>query len=423
MSRNKILESFLKAGSVSTDSRSIQPGQIFFALKGNTFNGNEYALEVLGRGAALAVVDEDFGYNHSGVIQVTDTLAALQQLAADYRDLFDIPVFAITGSNGKTTCKELIRDVIAKKYKVTATKGNLNNHIGIPLTILSIPRDCEFAVIEMGANHCNEIAGYCSYTRPNFGYITNIGLAHLDGFGGAEGVLRGKTELFDFLSANGGVLFGDIGQPKMVKALAGREFISTAIDDIGISICAEEPFISYQLNECDLVIATKFAGNYNLMNIAAAIGIGRYFGVAESDIHDAISAYVPGSNRSELNVTDTNKVIMDAYNANPTSMEHALRSFARNKAHDKWAILGDMRELGSESVDLHQKIADLVEVLNIQAIFVGENFSKCQISSACLCFEKMEDLSEHLIQHPIRNATVLLKGSRGMRMESIAQFL
>jgi UDP-N-acetylmuramoyl-tripeptide--D-alanyl-D-alanine ligase len=422
MSRRLILEAFLSSEGVSTDSRSIKKGQLFFALKGSNFNGNIYAHDVVQLGAELVVVDEDLAVNHPKIIRVDNALKALQELAADYRDMFDIPFLAITGSNGKTTCKELIRDVLAKKFRVSATKGNLNNHIGIPLTILAIPRDCEFAVIEMGANHLNEIASYCGYAKPGYGYITNIGLAHLEGFGGEEGVIRGKSELFDFISEKRGVIFGDMHQPKMRIAIAGRDFISTSMEDVGIILCSEEPCLSYRVGDGE-IIDTKFSGVYNLMNIAAAIGIGRYFDVPEHLIHEAISSYIPDSNRSEILRTSSNVIIMDAYNANPSSMEHALKSFGRLKTKDKIAILGDMKELGKDSVLLHQSIINLVHELNVNAIFVGENFFQCDLLSTTRCFQSMNELAEELIIDPIRNNTILLKGSRGMRMESIVQYL
>jgi len=423
MLRSQIFESFLRSTGVCTDSRHIKSGQIFFALKGVNFNGNDFALSVIDQGAVLAIVEESLS-EHPQIIKVENVLSALHDLVADYRDsILKCPVLAITGSNGKTTSKELLRDVLGRKYKVAATKGNLNNHIGIPLTILSIPAECELAVIEMGANHCNEIADYCNYVRPTHGYITNIGLAHLEGFGGEAGVLKGKAELFDFISINHGVIFGDIHQPKMSLALKGREFVSTATEDVGIEICAEDPFISYKVLKSQTKVITKFAGNYNIMNIAAAVSIGRYFDVPEDQIHDAIAAYVPDSNRSQIIETKTNRVIMDAYNANPTSMEHALSSFALLSAHNKIVILGDMKELGDESLSYHQRIMDLTLGLNLKSIFVGEHFMSCGMSSSHRAFAKLEELVKYLQLNPLLSATILLKGSRGMRMESIVEYL
>lgn len=423
MSRSRIFEAFLKSPSVTIDSRNVLRNQLFFALKGNNFDGNSYAIQALEQGALMAIVDSDTIPTHPGVIKVDNSLLALQQLAADYRTYLNIPVLAITGSNGKTTCKELIRDVLSRKYKVSATKGNLNNHIGIPLTILSITQDCEIAVIEMGANHCQEISGYCEYTRPNFGYITNIGLAHLEGFGGEEGVIKGKAELFDFVSTSGGVIFADIHQLKMDRALQNRPYVSTSLLDLGIQLCAEEPFITYKINETNNEISTKFVGSYNLMNIGAAVRIGRYFGVPEIFIHEAISTYTPNANRSEIRETASNRIVMDAYNANPSSMEHALRSFARMKTPEKIAILGDMRELGNDSLTLHQHIVNLVGELGLNAIFVGDTFHQCQIPSTLQSHNQIEELATRLSHQPIQNATILLKGSRGMKMETLIQFL
>jgi UDP-N-acetylmuramoyl-tripeptide--D-alanyl-D-alanine ligase len=423
MSRSRIFEAFLNSPFVSIDSRNIQSNHIFFALTGKNFDGNMFASQALEQGAQLAVVDREIGINHPRLVKVEDSLEALQQLAADYRDFLKIPILAITGSNGKTTCKELIRDVLNKKYKVYATKGNLNNHIGIPLTLLSIPRECEFGVIEMGANHCNEINDYCKYTRPNFGYITNIGLAHLEGFGGEEGVIRGKSELFNYVTATGGKIFADIHQPKMDRALQNRIYISTSIDDVGIQICSEEPCITYKIKALNEEVITKFVGNYNLMNIAAAIRIGRYFEVPENSIHEAISNYIPNSNRSELRETATNRIIMDAYNANPTSMEHALRSFSRMKAANKIAILGDMKELGVDSLQLHQGVVKLISELGLKAVFIGDVFNSCEIPHNCNGYNHVDELSKLLNTHPITHATILLKGSRGMKMETLVQFL
>ncbi|MFM7106488.1 MAG: UDP-N-acetylmuramoyl-tripeptide--D-alanyl-D-alanine ligase, partial [Flavobacteriales bacterium] len=382
--------------AVSTDSRNIQSNQIYFALKGKNFDGNLYAPQALSEGALIAVIDREIGVNHPKLIKVDDSLKALQQLAEDYRNHLNIPILAITGSNGKTTCKELIRDVLSKKFKVTATQGNLNNHIGIPLTILSIPLDCEFAVIEMGANHCREISGYCEYTRPNFGYITNIGLAHLEGFGGESGVIRGKSELFDYVFSNGGIIFADIHQPKMEKALQNKPYVSTSIQDIGVNISAEEPTITYKIKGINEDVTTKFAGSYNIMNIAAAIGIGRYFEVNESSIHEAIANYTPNSNRSEIRETASNRIIMDAYNANPTSMEHAIRSFSRMKAPNKLVILGDMKELGIDSLQLHQAVVNIIDELSLKAVFIGESFNRCQIPKKCNCYNNIEEFSKLL---------------------------
>lgn len=423
MFRRQIFELFLKSTGVCTDSRQIKTGQIFFALRGENFNGNDFARSVIDQGATLAVTDFSVS-EHPQIIRVENVLNTLQDLAADYRStILKCPVFAITGSNGKTTSKELLRDVLGRRYNVSATIGNLNNHIGIPLTILSIPAECELAVIEMGANHCNEIADYCKYVKPTHGYITNIGLAHLEGFGGEAGVLKGKTELFDFIGQNEGVIFGDIHQPKMSIALFGREFISTSTEDVGIEICAEDPFISYRVQKSKAKVSTRFAGNYNIMNIAAAVRIGRYFDVPEDQIHDAIAAYVPDSNRSQIFETKCNRVIMDAYNANPTSMEHALRSFSMLSSVNKIVILGDMKELGDESLSYHQRIVDLTEELNLKSIFVGEHFIKCRMLSVHLGFAKREELVKYLQRNPLVSATILLKGSRGMRMESVVQYL
>lgn len=402
-------------------------GSIFFALKGDKFNGNQFARQALERGAIIAVVDEDTEIKDSRVIRVENVLLSLQQLALDYRRTFQIPFLAITGSNGKTTTKELVHDVLEKRYKVHATKGNLNNHIGIPLTILSTPQDCEFAIIEMGANHQKEIESYCLFTEPNFGLITNMGKAHLEGFGGEEGVVKGKKELFDYLASHHGKAFVNIELPKLSEAAVDNEMIAYGFDlpNFKLKLINENPVVSYEFiqNEKVTKTTTNLVGAYNLYNIASAIAVGQYFDVAETDIHIAISNYKPDNNRSQLLNTTNNSVIMDAYNANPSSMGHALLSLSNQLVGVPFFILGDMRELGETSLDEHKKILELANELKLDGIVIGQHFSNVARNFSYRSFIDLDAARTYLKQSPIEGKMILLKGSRGMRLEDLVPLL
>jgi UDP-N-acetylmuramoyl-tripeptide--D-alanyl-D-alanine ligase len=348
---------------------------------------------------------------------------SLQQLALDYRKTFQIPFLAITGSNGKTTTKELVRDVLAKRFKVHATKGNLNNHIGIPLTILSIPHDCEFAVIEMGANHQKEIESYCLFTEPNFGLITNMGKAHLEGFGGEAGVVKGKKELYDYLANHNGIAFVNVELPKLNEAAANNEIVPYGLDlpDFKLKLINENPVVSYEFNQNGkpTKATTNLVGAYNLYNIASAIVIGQYFQIPETDIHEAISVYKPENNRSQLLSTTNNSVILDAYNANPSSMGHALLSLSNQQAGVPFFILGDMRELGETSIDEHKKILELANELKLDGILVGQHFSSVAIDFDYKSFVDLDSARVYIERNPIKGKTILLKGSRGMHLEDL----
>lgn len=422
-----IFQHFLKIKSVSTDTRNIQPNSIFFALKGDTFNGNLFAKQALEQGASLAVVDEEVDSSDTRIVRVDCALKALQQLALNYRRTFSIPFLAITGSNGKTTTKELIRDVLTKKYKVHATLGNLNNHIGIPLTLLSIPQDCEFAIIEMGANHQKEISSYCLYTEPNYGLITNMGKAHLEGFGGEEGVIKGKRELYDYLALNGGKAFINIELPKLKEAAGTVDTIPYGLDQPGfeLKIIRENPVITYELIYKTRITkaSTNLVGAYNLFNIASAITVGLYFKVKDPDIHTAISSYKPDNNRSQLTHTNRNTIILDAYNANPTSMGHALLSLASQQASMPYFIIGDMRELGEASHAEHKKILELITDLQLEGIAIGKDFSAVSAGFDIQTFRNLEDASAFLRSETLSKKTILLKGSRGMHMEDLLPLL
>jgi UDP-N-acetylmuramoyl-tripeptide--D-alanyl-D-alanine ligase len=423
--RKKIFNAFLEKRLVTTDSRNIASGSLFFALKGENFNGNAFATHALAQGAAYAIVDKVFneGSFDERLIVVDDALKALQDLAADYRNTFQFPVLAITGSNGKTTTKELIREVIARKFKVYATEGNLNNHIGVPLTILRVPSDCEFAIIEMGANHQKEIASYCEIASPDFGLITNIGKAHLEGFGGVEGIIKGKGELFDSLRANKKMGFVNIELPHLANMIQTMNHVAYGFntDPFRIEIMKEAPTLDFRFSvnagETYTRCLTQLAGTYNLFNMASAIAIGNYFQIEEKEISDAISDYNPTNNRSQLWESGNNCVILDAYNANPSSMEVALRNLVH--FDNPFFILGDMFEMGEYCFQEHERIVALTKELKLNGYFVGEFFKQVCAES----FLTTADLRDFVSENPIRNKTLLLKGSRGMRLEQLKDLL
>lgn len=418
-----IYRKYQEVQTVTTDTRTITTGAIFFALKGENFNGNLFAQQALEAGASMAVVDQDLGLADERIVKVDNVLKSLQQLALDYRRSFNIPFLAITGSNGKTTTKELVRDVLAKKFRVHATKGNLNNHIGIPLTILSIPSDCEFAIIEMGANHQKEIASYCTFTEPTHGLITNMGKAHLEGFGSEEGVVKGKKELYDYLKSIGGKAFVNVELPKLAQAADGVEMIPYGFEqkDFELKLLRENPVISYEFIQQGKSVkaTTHLVGAYNLYNIASAIAVGQFFGVDSASIHEAISSYKPDNNRSQLVNTSRNSVIMDAYNANPTSMGHALLSLSKMKGKHPYFIIGDMRELGDASIDEHKRILELIKDLKLEGIAIGEHFEQAAKGTSQKSFRTLEEAKSFLQEHPITEKTILLKGSRGMHLEEL----
>ncbi len=415
--REIIFECFKRYRMVTTDTRNLSENAIYFALKGQNFNGNDFQEEALQKGCALVVVD-DKRIDNERIVLVGDVLKALQDLALDYRKTWNFPVIALTGSNGKTTTKELMRDVLATTYKVHATKGNLNNHIGIPLTILSAPEDTEIAVIEMGANHQKEIASYCEYALPNYGYITNIGKAHLEGFGGQEGVKRGKKELYDFLYQTGGKIFVNLELPFMSEITSGMEVIpfremsrfKAEDKGYGMHISVSENGELHQF-ECHLT------GLYNLYNVCVAWEIGRFFDVLPSRISQAIGAYQPENMRSQWKETSKNKLILDAYNANPTSLENAIVHLAQQKNSDILAIVGEMREMGDSAQEEHRHIVDILGQHQVPAILVGAEFSFAK--DKYQWFEKVDDLIEHLHTNPVVGKLILIKGSRGIQLEKV----
>jgi UDP-N-acetylmuramoyl-tripeptide--D-alanyl-D-alanine ligase len=431
----QLYEHFKKNPLVSTDTRNILPGSIFFALKGDNFNGNGFAAQALEKGASLAVIDEKEFKKDDRCFLVEDVLKALQQLAYHHRIQMQIPVIAVTGSNGKTTTKELMHAVLSKKYNVLATKGNLNNHIGVPLTLLGLKADHEIAIIEMGANHQKEIDALCRIADPGFGVITNIGKAHLEGFGGIEGVRIGKGELYRYIQEKGGKLFVH-GDDETLIGLAGATekvtYGTKKLFDIVGAVKDNAEFISFQwatrYNAAAIakseVVETKLVGIYNYFNLLCAVCVGNYFKVEDGLINKALAEYEPTNNRSQLQKTQSNTLILDYYNANPSSMSLALENFAGLSYPDKIVILGDMLELGSESEQEHKAIVDLLkEKRLLNAYLVGPKFSSCAVDNNVKTFADSDALAEYFKGHPVKDAAILIKGSRGIKLERVVDVL
>ena len=423
---------FKKHPVVCTDSRSIIPGSIFFALKGPAFNGNAFSEMALSKGAAYAVIDEPAFQKNNQCLLVNDVLKTLQDLANHHRRNLNIPFLAITGSNGKTTTKELIRNVLSKKYKTVATKGNLNNHIGVPLTILSIPVDAEFAVIEMGANHKKEIESYCKIVEPDFGLITNVGKAHLEGFEGFEGVKQGKGELYFWLSGKGKSIFlnGDNSDlMEMSKKYKFAEVIKYGTNQdffcSGELVTEQTQLkINWKSKNQSGTLNSQLQGIYNFENILSAVCVGNYFGIKSNDIITAIEEYIPGNSRSQLIKKGSNTIILDAYNANPTSMEAALNNFSKLSATNKIVFIGDMAELGNESAEEHKRITEIIFKSKYdKVILVGKNFGQFSILNNGLHFDDSEKAKTWLQSNPIENSCILIKGSRSTQMEKILEAL
>ena len=429
---NSLYEVFKNHPIICTDSRSVVSGCIFFSLKGPNFNGNTFAEKALELGAVCAVIDEAQYKKDERYILVDNVLITLQQLANHHRKHLTIPVLAITGSNGKTTTKELIRNVLSKKYRTIATKGNLNNHIGVPLTILSITKDTEFAVIEMGANHQKEIDSYCRILEPDYGIITNVGKAHLEGFGGFEGVKKGKGELYLWIAKNGKGIFLNGNSNDLIAMAKEFKFPQTVLYGTGQEFyCigeleSDEPFlkVNWKCGNTKSIINAQLIGRYNFENILSAICIGNFFEVNPDDINDAIESYVPDNSRSQIIKKKSNTIILDAYNANPTSMVAALDNFRKVSAHHKIVFLGEMAELGEESFAEHQKIISvLVRESYDKIILVGENFKSFSDKIKGLYFDDSEKATSWLKQNPLEDSFILIKGSRSSKMEKIMEAL
>jgi len=425
----KIYKIYRDFPDVTTDSRQVKPGSIFFALKGESFNGNEFAVEAIKNGAQLAVVDELKGNTEKNFIVVENVLGSLQQLAQFHRQKLGLNIIAITGTNGKTTTKELIHRVLKKKFMVGATAGNLNNHIGVPLTLLSFKADLDFGIVEMGANHIGEIARLCDIARPDFGIITNVGKAHLEGFGNLEGVITAKTELYHFLRKNNGIVFVNIQNQVLLKASIGIKssgYGSGELADCSGKIISDFPYLTLDCNFGNRVlkIESKLIGSYNFENILAAVAIGDYFDVAPESIKEAIESYEPVNNRSQIINTASNTLILDAYNANPSSMKAAIENFAKAEFSNKVLILGDMFELGNETQTEHNAVLELIRYFGFNKIFlVGRAFQNVFNSKEFQSFPTVLQMQKFLKEHPLTESTVLIKGSRKMQLEMLTPFL
>jgi len=427
---DRLYRIFLQYPVITTDSRRVPPNSIFFALKGSTFNGNLFAGKALEQGSAYAVIDEPAHRKNDRYVLVNDVLTTLQELACHHRKQVRIPVVAITGTNGKTTTKELTCAIVSKIYKTVATPGNLNNHIGVPLTLLSIRKDTEMAIIEMGANHPGEITFLCLLARPTHGLITNIGCAHLEGFGTVENIVRTKTELYRFLTRVKGLAFIHAGDPLLMKHAERLKQItygfSPGADITGSRLKGNETLnLSIRISgHRKRSVHTRLFGSYNALNVLAAASIGSYFNIPDAEIVSAIEDYIPSNNRSQVLRTKRNLLILDAYNANPGSMTGALQDFNSAFHSKKIAILGDMLELGRETDREHRLILDLLHDLNFSNVFlVGPVFSRLNHHPHWISFQTSVEAKEWFANHPVGNANVLLKGSRGTRLEEIIESL
>lgn len=427
-----LYQHYLNHPIVCTDTRNILQGCLFFALKGENFDANTFAEKALTSGAAYAIIDNIAYKTSKRCILVPDVLSTLQELASHHRSKLNIPVVGLTGSNGKTTTKELVNAVLSEKYKTFATKGNLNNHIGVPLSVLSLTNETEIAVIEMGANHQKEIEFLCTIAQPTHGLITNVGMAHLDGFGGFEGVKKGKAELYAHLKTNDGCAFVYKDSPELIEMSASAKLsriIYYGTEDsnpISGKLLKTDPFLQISWNKegKTYLSNTYLTGTYNFENILAAIAIGSFFELKPEQINKGLSNYLPKNNRSQITKTDRNTVICDFYNANPSSMTAALNNIAALSADHKTVIIGDMFELGNESAAQHQKIA--TEAASVSAdilILIGKEFYKLKDQLSGCFFNTPAEAQLFLTENPIKNSLVLLKGSRGMALEQLLPLL
>lgn len=429
METKELYSYFLQCSSIATDTRKIATDSLFFALKGDNFDANTFAAEALRKGAKFVVIDNPAYKTNDNMLLVNDSLTALQELSRHHRRELGLPVIALTGSNGKTTTKELINAVLSKKYSTSATIGNLNNHIGVPLTLLSFKSDTEIGIVEMGANHQQEIAFLCSIAEPNFGYITNFGKAHLEGFGGYEGVIKGKSELYDYLTTHIKTAFVNLDDSIQREKTEHISRYTFAVDnyncDVRIEAVTANPMVTIKYNGLD--IKSHLIGIYNATNISAAIAIGHHFKISDNKIKEAIEGYIPANNRSQLLEKGSNKIILDAYNANPSSMQAAITNFLQldTEGSYKIAVLGDMFELGPESQEEHKKLVQsLLHEEGIEAYFVGKDFYSNTADAAHLhFFDSYDNFRHYFANVKPEGKTILIKGSRGMALERTLDIL
>lgn len=420
---SEIYKIYLQHLNIETDTRKLKPEDLFFSLKGGNFNGNQFALQALELGAVYAIIDEEVDAANDKLIKVDNVLETLQQLAKFHREQFHIPFIAITGSNGKTTTKELIHAVLSSHYKTYTTEGNLNNHIGVPLTILKIRNDAQMAVIEMGANHQKEIEGYCKYAQPTHGIISNVGKAHLEGFGGIEGVKKGKGELYNFIRSHHGVVFAFDDYDylhEMSKGIKQIIWYGTNQGEVVGHVKTSEPFLEVEFTRGTSFqnVQTNLVGDYNLPNILCAVTVGKYFNVPDVKVKSAIENYLPSNSRSQLIEIGSNKIILDAYNANPSSMKVAIENFAHIHSANKVLILGGMMELGDESIAEHKNLIKLIQQYNFKNVFiVGRNFKT--IRQPYTYFDTAQEAASYIKQQNFENSYFLIKGSRSMQMENV----
>lgn len=428
MQMDRLYALYKQYPKVQTDTRSLAPNELFFALKGPSFNGNVFARKALEMGAAGVIIDEPIGIEGENIFLVDNVLETLQALALHHRRQFKIPFIAITGSNGKTTTKELLHAVLSSTYTTYTTKGNLNNHIGVPLTILSIKDDAAMAIIEMGANHQKEIEGYCRIALPTHGIINNCGKAHLEGFGGVEGIRKGKGELFDFLALNHGTAFINARLDylfNMSSAIKNKIFYGGDGNSFEASVYQSEPLLALEIKSekwGTQKVFTQLVGAYNQPNIEAAICVGDYFGIAFESIKRAIEAYLPDNARSQLIKKGSNTIILDAYNANPSSMQAAIENFSHQQSGNKYMFLGGMMELGEESIAEHQSLVNMIKTTGINnVVLVGGDFAHVEHNRTYLT--DAAQAADWIRQNSPSNALILIKGSRGIKMEKLLDSL
>ncbi|NVK28434.1 MAG: UDP-N-acetylmuramoyl-tripeptide--D-alanyl-D-alanine ligase [Flavobacteriia bacterium] len=424
MNIEQLYSTFQKASGVNTDTRSVAQGELFFALKGPSFNGNLFAAKALEAGAIAVVIDEEVELPAGATsFLVDDVLSTLQELARHHRNQLNGTVIGLTGSNGKTTAKELFKSVLSQKYDTMATVGNLNNHIGVPLTLLRTPVDTEFVIVEMGANHQGEIKLLSSISQPDMGYITNFGKAHLEGFGGIEGVIKGKSELYDYLRANAKQALVNHNDERQMQKSEGIDRVTYGTSSSNFPMTFTETNYPATVIYEGQSFESQLTGSFHTVNIGAAIALGLHFGVSPEDIKAGINGYKPSNNRSEWRKTESNRIMLDAYNANPSSMSASIQSFMEEAEAPKVLILGDMFELGKDALREHQTIVDQCAEFDAKVIIVGENFAQTKAPESFLVFRTTSSCLDHLQKNSINQSTVLLKGSRGMQLESLLAVL